>query len=173
MTSGNLVRTIAISCLLVGAQTGAAMAAGCGDGLLWNETFDSLRITDDNCSVIGCTVRGDIVVINVDHILLMNNKVGGEIRVDGNAGFGTANVIANSVFGGRIVVREHEEANVIENETLSAAAGNIEVNDNARALVQKNISSKNLVCLSNTDLDSFINFAVGTERCPGGRDKKR
>lgn len=161
-----------VGSLMATVTGGAALAEGCGDGVLSNETFDgNLRITDDSCSVIGTKIKGNLIVLNSDHILLLNNKVGGIIRVDANAGFGTANVIANTVFGGRIVVRDLQNANVIENETLDVERGNIRVIDNVKALVQKNIAARNLVCRGNTDLDAFVNFAAGEERCPreGGR----
>jgi hypothetical protein len=97
--------------------------------------------------------------------LLLNNKVGGRVRVvrtDGMAGVGTANVIANTVFTGNLVVREYDTANVIENETLAA---NVRVIGNTVALVQKNIAARNLVCRGNTDLSAFLNFAGASLNC--------
>jgi len=73
-----------------------------------------------------------------------------------------ANVIANTVFTGDLVVLEHGTANVIENETLS---GRITVNRNAKALVQKNIAAGNLICVNNTTLSAFLNVAGGTLNC--------
>jgi hypothetical protein len=160
MKTQKLFIIAAISCLLLGALGGAAMAElnGCGDGLLYNEEITgNLRITgDEPCLIIGSTISGNIRVINLDNVLLMNNVVYGLIRVDGNAGNGTANVIANTVLGGKLIVRDMEIANVIENETLT---DNIRVVKNVNALVQKNISAQDLICRGNTDLDSFINFA--------------
>lgn len=161
---------VAIVCLLVGVSGGAAMAEldGCGDGVLYNETFDDgLRITgDEPCAIIGCTIAGDLRVINLPNVLLLNNTVGGIIRVDGNeGGDDNANVIANTVFGGRIVVRDLSVANVIENETLSKEDGNIRVINNISAVVQKNIASKNLICRENTDVLSFFNFAGNKLDC--------
>ena len=162
MNSNHVLIITALTLLLSIAPITAAVAAGCEGGLLQNETVDgNLRITDDSCSVIGSTIKGDLIVLNADHVLLLNNKVGGVIRVDGNAGFGTANVVANTVFGGRLVVRDHQNANVIENETLNAERGNIRVINNVKALVQKNIAARNLNCRGNTDIDEFVNFALG------------
>ena len=138
------------------------MAEGCGDGVLENETFNSLRITDDNCTIISSTIKGNLTLINPRNVLLLNNKVGGKILVDGNAGLGTANVIANTVFGGDIIVKELSQANVIENETLT---GDIRVNQNGKALVQKNISANDLICRSNTGNDAFLNVAAKEEDC--------
>ena len=153
----------AIVCLLVGASGGAAMAEGCADGLIQNEIIDgTLRITDDSCTIMGSTIKGDIRVINSDYILLLNNVVGGTIRVDGQEGDGVANVIANTVFGEGLVVRDLEIANVIENETLT---GNIRVINNVKALVQKNIAAQSLRCRGNTDLSAFINFAGASLNC--------
>jgi DUF4097 and DUF4098 domain-containing protein YvlB len=160
MKSQKLLVIAAIVCLLVGVSGGAAMAGSCGDGLLQNETFDgNLVIRDEPCSIIGSTINGNLRVINSDHVLLMNNKIGGSVRVrDG----GVATVIANTVFGGNLVVKDNDSAHVIENETL---AGNIRVNFNTSALVQKNISVHDLICRENTSLDSFINFAGNKLDC--------
>ena len=166
MKTQKLLVIVAISCLLLGLSVGAAMAElnGCGDGLLINEEFDgNLRITgDETCTIIGSTIAGNISAINLPYIVLINNRVGGRIRVDGNEGIGTANVIANTVLTGNLVVRDVEFANVIENETLT---GSIRVVDNINALVQKNISAKNLRCTGNTDLDAFFNFAGASLQC--------
>lgn len=152
----------AISCVLLGLSVGAAMAElnGCGDGVLQNETFDgNLRITgDEPCVIIGSTIGGNLRVINLPYVLLLNNKVGGRLVVDGQEGFGVANVIANTVLTGNLVLRDLQMANAIENETLSS---NIRVIDNVKALVQKNISAQNLRCRGNTDIDAFFNFAGG------------
>ncbi len=158
MKTQKLLVIVAISCLLLGVSSGAAMAEGCGDGLIQNETFDgNLRITDDSCTIIGSTIAGNLRVINSDYIVLINNKVGGNIRVDGNEGSdNVANVIANTVFGGKLVVRDYAIANVIENETLT---DHIRVINNGNTLVQKNIAAQDLICRRNDDLDSFINFA--------------
>jgi len=168
MKNQKLFVSAAIVCLLVGAS-GAAMAElnGCGDGVLLGETFDSgLRITgDEPCVIISSTIQGDIRVINLPYVLLLNNKVGGIIRVDGNAGIGVANVIANTVLGGNIVVRDVEFANVLENDTVT---GNIRVNDNVKAFVQKNIAAQNLRCRRNTDLEAFFNFAADPENLDCG-----
>ena len=171
MKTQKLFVIVAISCLLLGVSSGAAMAEGCGDGLIQNETIDgNLRITDDSCTIISSTITGNIRVINSDHVLLLNNKVGGRIRVDGNAGTGTANVVANTVFGGPIVVRDLENANVIENETLSKERGNIRVLGNVSALVEKNIAMIKLVCKENTELDAFVNKAGAKLDCdPSGQ----
>ena len=170
MKTQKLFVIAAIVCLLVGVSGGAAMAEGCGDGVLRNETFDgTLRVTgDEPCVIIGCTIMGDLLVINVPYILLLNNKVYGEIRVDGNAGNGVANVIANTVFSGSLVVKEYATANVIENETLTGkeGKGNIRVIGNTNALVQKNIAAHNLICKETTsDLSSFLNFAGNKLNC--------
>jgi len=143
------------------------MADGCGDGVLQNESFDgSLIVRNElSCSIIGSDVKGDIIVRNTANILLLNNKVGGQIRVvrtDGQAGRGVANVVANTVFSGHLLVREYAAANVVENETL---VGNIRVIGNTNALAQKNISAQNLVCRGNTVLSAFLNFAAGTLNC--------
>ena len=156
MNSQKLIVIVAISCLLLGVSSGAAIAEGCGDGLIQNETFDgNLRITDDSCTIIGSTIAGNLRIINSDYVVLLNNRVGGNLRVDGNSGNGVANVIANTVFGDRLVVRDMQTANVIENETIT---GNIRVIRNVSALVEKNIAAQNLIC-NNTDTDAFFNFA--------------
>ena len=156
----------AISYILL-LTSSAAMAAGCGDGVLENETFDGSLIVNDarSCSIISSTIEGNLIVRDTANVLLLNNVVGGRIRVlrtDGREGFGVANVIANTVFTGNLVVTEYETANVLENETLS---GNIRVNGNIEALAQKNISAGNLTCANNTSLRSFLNFARGTLNC--------
>ena len=99
------------------------MAEGCGDGVLENETFEgNLVVTDElSCSIISSTIKGNLRVRDTDHVLLLNNKVGGNIRVirtTGQEGVGVANVVANTVFSGNLVVTEYARANVIENETL-------------------------------------------------------
>jgi len=145
-------------------SSGAAIAS-CGDGILLNETFDgNLRVNSDdyNCSIIGSTIGGNLIVTNVNNLLLLNNKVGGEIQVDGNANTGTANVIANTVMTGDLTVKDMEVANVIENETLS---GSIRVNGNISAVAQKNISADKIKCKENTTLKSFFNFAINGVSC--------
>ena len=164
MKTQKLIVMAAIVCLLVGASGGAAMAEGCGDGFLQNETFDgNLLITgDEPCVIIGSTIQGDIRAFNLPYVLLLNNKVGGIILVDGIIGTGTANVIANSVLGEKITVRSHRTAYVIENESLT---GNIRVIDNEKAYVQKNLAANTITCQENEDLNSFFNFAGGTVDC--------
>ena len=163
MKTQKLFVLAAISCLLLGVSGGKVMAEGCGDGFLINETFDSLRVTDDECVIMSCTFNGDLRVINSQSILLLNNKVGGMLRVDGNeGGDGVANVIANTVFGGQLIVRDYGTANVIENETLT---DDIRVIKNIKALVQKNLAARDLLCKENTSLDSFINFAGHKLNC--------
>ena len=166
MKTQKLFIIAAISCLLLGALGGAAMAElnGCGDGLLYNEEIsDTLRITgDEPCIIIGSTIAGDIRVINLPYVLLLNNKVGGDLRVDGNAGNGIANVIANTVLGAKLVVRDNEVAYVLENETLT---GDIHVYNNVKAVVQKNIAAQDLKCWWNTDLSAFLNLAGGNLNC--------
>jgi hypothetical protein len=154
MKSQKLIRIAAISCVFLGVSGGAAMAEGCGDGLLQDETFEgNLVVRDQSCSIISSTIEGNLRVINSGYVLLLNNKVGGSIRIrDG----GVANAIANTVFGGDLVVRDNHTANIIENETLT---GNIRVIGNTDALVQKNIATRNLICAENTTLDAFVNFA--------------
>ena len=168
MKTQKLFVSVAVSCLLLGLSGGAAMAEGCGDGLIQNETFDgNLRITDDSCTIIGSTIAGNLRVINSDYVVLINNRVGGNIRVDGNEGSdNVANVIANTVFGGKLVVRDYAIANVIENETIT---GNIRVINNGinngNTLVQKNIAAQDLICRRNTGLVSFFNFAGNLLDC--------
>jgi hypothetical protein len=153
------------SCVFAGAS-GSAMAEGCGDGVLQGERFDgTLRVSDEtSCTIIGSTIGGDIRITNVANVLLINNRVDGEIQVNGNASTGTANVIENTVFGGELVVRDYETANVIGNETLNNKSGNIEVISNISAFVQQNISARNLIC-ENTDTDASYNVAVKQEKC--------
>ena len=163
MKTQKLLVIVAIVCVLLGLSVGVAMAEGCDGGLIQGETFPgNLRITDDSCTIIGSTIQGSLRIINSDYVVLLNNRVGGNLRVDGNeGGDGVANVIANTVFGKRLVVRDMGAANVIENETIT---GNIRVIRNVSALVEKNISAQDLIC-NNTDTDAFFNFAEGTLRC--------
>ena len=166
MKTQKLLVIVAISCVLFGVSGGAAMAElnCCGDGVLRNETFDgTLRVTgDEPCVIISSTIQGDIRVINLPYVLLLNNNVGGNIEVDGNAGNGVANVIANTVLGEGLFVRDQEIAYVIENESLT---GDINVNRNIKAFVQKNIAAQDIICRSNTDLSSFLNLAGGSLNC--------
>ena len=166
MKTQKLIVIVAIVCLLVGTLGGAAMAElnGCGDGVLKDEVFNSgLRITgDEPCVIIGCTIQGDIRAINLPYVLLLNNKVGGIIRVDGDAGIGVANVIANTVLGDRIVVRDNDTAYVLEND---AVTGDIRVVFNGKAYVQKNIAAQNIRCRENTELNAFLNLAGGNNTC--------
>jgi hypothetical protein len=166
MKTQKLFLIAAISCMLLGVSAGAAMAEGCGDGVLQGEYFTgNLKITGDHCTIISSTIAGNLRVINLDNVVLLNNTVGGKIEVDGNAGNGTANVIANTVFGGPIIIKDMEIANVIENETLNTEEGDIFVNSNVSAVVQKNISSRNLFCLENTDVNAFLNAAAQNLSC--------
>lgn len=166
MQSQKLLVIVSIVCLFVGAS-GAAMAEGCGDGILQNETFGNLTIRNErNCTITSSTIQGNLRVINSDNVLLLNNKIRGLLLVkDG----GVANVIANTVLSGRIVVEDNDVANVIENETLpnkiESGQGDIRVIGNTEALVQKNIAAKNLVCKENTVLSSFLNIAGNKLDC--------
>jgi len=166
MKTQKLIVIVAIVCLLVGALAGAAMAElnGCGDGVLKDEVFNSgLRITgDEPCVIIGCTIQGDIRATNLPYVLLLNNKVSGMIRVDGNAGIGVANVIANTVLSDKIVVRDNEVAYVLENDVVT---GDIRVNFNTKAYVQKNIAAQDIKCRENTNLNAFFNLAGGDNTC--------
>ena len=141
--------------------------ASCGDGVLENETFEgNLFVTDElSCSIISSSIKGDLTIRDTFNVLLLNNKVGGKIRVirtDGQEGVGVANVIANTVFSGDLIVKELATANIIENETLT---GTIRVSGNTKALVQKNIAKKNLICENNTSLAAFLNVAGKTLSC--------
>ena len=166
-----LVSTAAIGCIL-GASGGAAMAEGCGDGVLENETFEGNLVVKNelSCSIISSTINGNLRIEDTANVLLLNNKVGGNLRVtrtEGRLGIGVANVIANTVFGAKesaadLVVLDYGTANVIENETLT---GTIRVNGNINAVVQKNIAAQDLICKENTSLSAFINFAALKENC--------
>ena len=167
MKTQKLLVIVAISCLLLGVSSGAAMAEleGCGDGMLKDETFNSgLRITgNEPCVIIGCTIQGDIRAINLPFVLLLNNKVGGIIRVVcDEVGTGVANVIANTVLGEKIVVRDNGTAYVLEND---AVTGDIRVNFNTKAFVQKNIAAQDIICRENTDLNAFFNLAGVQNTC--------
>ena len=72
------------ACFLLGVSGTAAMATGCGDGVLKDETFDGSLVVDSesSCAIISSTVQGDILVTNSDNVLLLNNKVGGKIRIE-------------------------------------------------------------------------------------------
>jgi len=161
MKTHKLLVIAAIVCLLVGTLGGAAMAEGCGDGVLKDEVFNNgLRITGDQpCVIIGCTIQGDIRAIDLPYVLLLNNKVSGIILVrDG----GVANVIANTVLGDKIVVRDNDTAYVLEND---AVTGDIRVNFNTKAVVQKNIAAQDIRCRENTDLNALLNLAGGNNTC--------
>ena len=161
MKTQKLLVIAAIVCLLVGTLGGAAMAEGCGDGVLKDEVFNNgLRITGDQpCVIIGCTIQGDIRAIDLPYVLLLNNKVSGIILVrDG----GVANVIANTVLGDKIVVRDNDTAYVLEND---AVTGDIRVNFNTKAVVQKNIAAQDIRCRENTDLNALLNLAGGNNTC--------
>jgi hypothetical protein len=159
--------SMVVGLCFLGASGEAALADGCGDGVLQNETFNGNLVVSDefSCSIISSVIQGNLRVRDTANVLLLNNKVGGSIRVirtEGMEGDGIANVIANTVFTGNLVVSEYDTANVIENETL---LGNIRVIGNTSALVQKNISGLNLNCRGNTVLDSFLNFAKASLNC--------
>ena len=167
MKTQKLFVRAAIVCLLVGVSGGTAMAEGCGDGVIQGENHEgTLRVTDeDSCTIIGSTIGGDLRIINVQHVILVNNTVNDDIRVDGNALTGTANVIENTVYGGKLIVRDYETANVIGNETLFKKEGDIRVVSNISAFVQQNIAARNLTCAGNTALDASYNVAKGNENC--------
>jgi len=159
---------IAIVCIML-LTSSAAMAGGCGDGVLENETFDGnlLVSLESSCAIISSTIKGNLTIKDTDNVLLLNNKVGGRIRVvrtDGQEGIGVANVIANTVVIGDLIVLEYETTNVVENETLSSDS-NFRVNRNTKAFVQKNIAAGNLICRGNTDLSAFLNYADDTLDC--------
>ena len=161
MKTQKLLVIAAIVCMLVGVSGEAAMAGSCADGVIQNETFDGNLVIRNvtSCTILGSTIEGNLRLINVGNVLLLNNVVGGNLRVrDG----GVASVIANTVFGGNLVVKDNNSANVIENETLN---GNIRVYFNVTAVVQKNISVRDLICRENSTLGSFINFAAITLDC--------
>ena len=167
MKPQKLIVIAAIVCLLVGVSGGAAMAEGCGDGVIQGERFEStLRVTDErSCTIIGSTIGGDLRIINVDNVLLMNNTVNGLIRVDGReADESVANVVENTVFRGDLVVRDYEIANVIGNETLHKKEGNIQVVRNIRAFVQQNLAARDLICRG-TSVDASYNAAIGNKDC--------
>ena len=168
MKTQKLFVSAAIVCLLVGVSGGTAMAEGCGDGVIQGENHEgTLRVTDErSCTIIGSTIGGDLLIINVDNVLLINNTVNGLILVDGQeTDESVANIIENTVFRGVIVVRDYEIANVIGNETLNKKEGDIRVNTNIRAFVQQNIAARNLRCIGNTALDASYNVARGSENC--------
>ncbi|MGD9003357.1 MAG: hypothetical protein PVH94_03275, partial [Desulfobacterales bacterium] len=85
MKTQKLLVIVAIVCVLLGLSVGVAMAEGCPGGLIQGETFPgNLRITDDSCTIIGSTIQGSLRIINSDYVVLLNNRVGGNLRVDGN-----------------------------------------------------------------------------------------
>ena len=61
----NFTLNIAITYLLL-LTSSAALAVGCGDGVLENETFDGSLIVDDArpCSIISSTIEGNLIVEN-------------------------------------------------------------------------------------------------------------
>jgi len=160
MKTQKLLVIVTISCVLLGVSGGAVMATGCGDGLIQNETFDgNLVIIGDSCTIISSTIAGDILVRNSNYVLILNNKVGGDVEISDG---GVANVIANTVFNGDLIVRDNDVANVIENESL---ADDIHVISNTTALVQKNIAFDDIICSENTVLSAFVNFAGDRMTC--------
>jgi len=163
-----LMVVAAMGCLFLGVSSGAARAEGCGDGVIQGERFEgTLRVTGErSCTIIGSTIGGDLRIINVDNVLLVNNTVNGLIRVDGReADESVANVVENTAFGGKIVVRDYEIANVIGNETLNKNEGDIRVITNIRAFVQQNLAARDLICRGNTALDASYNAAIGNKDC--------
>ncbi len=87
-----LIVNFAVSLLLV-ITSSAAMAEGCGDGVLENETFENnlLVSLESSCAIISSTIKGNLTIRDTDNVLLLNNKVGGRIRVvrtDGQEGIG-------------------------------------------------------------------------------------
>ena len=156
----DLLMSTLVSFCILGASTGVVMAS-CGDGLLYNENFDGdLRIDSSNtdCTIISSTIAGDLILTNVNSVVLLNNKVGGRLRVNGNAKTGTATVVGNIVYGKNLVVREMATATVAENEAL---AGPIRVNQNITARVLQNIASGVVVCKENTSLIASGNISSG------------
>jgi hypothetical protein len=159
-----LASALAGCCILI-APMGAAMAS-CDDGFIYEESFDGdLRVGSEvsSCTIIGSNVAGSIIVTNVRNVVILNNTVGDTIRVDGNAKTGDATVAFNTVLKGNLAVVEMETASVVENETLT---GDIKVNRNISAFVQKNLARNNLQCDENTSESFFFNFAKdGSNSC--------
>jgi len=163
MNLQKLFNTVAV-CYILGASE-AAMAQ-CLTGLIQYDTVDwDLVVSGGPCSIISSTIKGDVLVIDSDYVVMLNNEVSGMVRLtrsEGQEGDGAANVIANTVVGGNLMISDYAIANVIENETLT---GSVRVYGNTEALIHKNIAAYNLVCRENGDLSAFVNFAREALSC--------
>jgi hypothetical protein len=172
MRTRTLIQLVTVGAFLVGCgstderveKKGAAeaKAIGCPSGSIIGGTVRQIKIDSKRpCLIIGVTVEQGIQVKNSSAVIMVENDVGDGIRVTGSVFVGIVN---NRIFTGNLEVIQNGQVQVIDNALLD---GDILVNGNDEADVNRNEASGDISCDDNGQLDSVLNHADGNEDCRG------
>ncbi len=155
----NLIAKSAIAYLLL-LTSSAAMAVGCEGGIIRDTIVDSVVINGQPCFIIGVRVLGRVEVINSPSFVMIENDVGGRLRVRNS---GLVGIVDTRVTNGNFVVLTSDLVAVKDNNVRD---GSMRINRNINATVTRNDAQLNMVCINNTVLDASFNHADrGEENC--------
>jgi hypothetical protein len=124
------------------------MAVGCPNGAIENIEVDEIIISSKSCFINRVIVKGDIVAVDSEDLMILNSEVGGRVRL-----LAGRNAILVGVKAlGHITARNNEYANL----TLNGARS-IRVINNRKAIVKRNVALGVVQCRGNRRLDAFEN----------------
>jgi len=147
------------TCLLAGAS-GAAVAVDCTGGIISYKSVPEIVITGQPCVINDVVVSGQIKVTGSPELTIVDTDTGGPVEVTG--GLGSATIVRVDVLKGGMTVDGNKVA-VVGGNTLQA--GNLVVNNNTAAVVQRNAVNGTITCTGNPELDSLGNRSTGAANC--------
>ena len=155
-----LLAISAIAYLLLLTSSAAMAVDFCEDGIIRDTIVDSIEINGQPCFIIGVRVLGRVEVINSPSLVMIENDVGGRLRVSNS---GSVGIVNTRVTNGNFIVRTSDLVAIKDNDVRDGA---MRINRNIRATVTRNDADLNINCFNNTDLDATFNHAdKGDNNC--------
>ena len=155
-----LLAISAIAYLLLLTSSAAMAVEFCEDGIIRDTIVDSIVINGQPCFIIGVRVLGRVEVIDSPSLVMIENDVGGRLRVSNS---GSVGIVNTRVTNGNFIVRTSDLVAIKDNDVKDGA---MRINRNIRATVTRNDAELNIDCLNNTDLDATFNHAdEGQNNC--------
>ncbi len=155
-----LLAISAIAYLLLLTSSAAMAVEFCEDGIIRDTIVDSIEINGQPCFIIGVRVLGRVEVIDSPSLVMIENDVGGRLRVSNS---GSVGIVNTRVTNGNFIVRTSDLVAIKDNDVRDGA---MRINRNIRATVTRNDAELNIDCFNNTDLDATFNHAdKGDNNC--------
>jgi hypothetical protein len=159
MNYKKLIVTTAIAYLLL-LTSSAAMAVDCEGGVIRDTIVNNVVINGQSCFIIGVRVLGAVEVINSPAIVMIENDVGGRLRIRNS---GLVGIVNTRVTKGSVVVLESDLVAVKDNDVRD---GGMRINRNISAVVNRNDAQLSIRCINNADLDASFNHSdQGSDNC--------